>query len=75
MYRTKHLLMDQANSTEGASGYGTGQANATDTKVTETPGGSGTADPAKGGTNTQGTPNAQSEADKSKQTKTPEEIS
>lgn len=73
MYRTKHLLMDQASSTEGVSGYGGGQANATDTKVTETPGGSGTADQTKGGTNAEGTPNAQSEADKSKQTKTPEE--
>lgn len=74
MFRTKYMLMDQVNSTEGASsGYGTGQANTADTKVTETPGGGGTTPAATSGANTEGTPNAEGKTPESQQTKTPEE--
>lgn len=73
MFRRMHLLMDQANSTEGVTGYGNGQANAADTKVTETTGGDGKTTPTNSDANTEGTANAQGEANKSEQTKTPEE--
>lgn len=70
MFRTKHLLMDQANSTEGVTGYGNGQASTTDTKVTEATGNNSAA---TGDTKTEGAANTQGEAGKSEQTKTPEE--
>jgi uncharacterized membrane-anchored protein YhcB (DUF1043 family) len=43
MFRTKHLLMDKATSTEGVSvsGYGTTQEDTTDVKTTEANGNSG----------------------------------
>lgn len=55
MFRTKYLLMDQASSTEGVSGYGTGQASTTDTTTTQAAGNTSAA--VTDTTNTQGTPN------------------
>lgn len=73
MFRTKHLLMDQVNSTEGVSGYGNGQADTKDTKVTETPGSGGTTPPAAGDKKPEGTANAEVKTPESEQAKTPEE--
>lgn len=73
MFRTKHLLMDQVNSTEGVSGYGNGQADTKDTKTTETSGSSSATDTTKSGENTQGATDAQGKTPESEQTKTPEE--
>jgi len=70
MFRTKHLLMDQASSTEGVTGYGDGQATTPDTKATEAAGNNGAA---AGGATTEGTTNTQGEAVKSEQAKTPDE--
>lgn len=73
MFRTKHLLMDQVNSTEGVSGYGNGQADTKDTKTTETSGSSSATDTTKSGTDTKGAADAQAKTPESEQTKTPEE--
>lgn len=55
MFRTKHLLMDQVSSTEGVSGYGTGQATTTDTTPTQAAGNTSAA--VTDTTNAQGTQN------------------
>lgn len=72
MLRTKHLLMDKANSTEGVSGYGSGQGNETDASKTETTGDTSTT--TADTTNTQGTSDTETKTgDESKQAETTEQ--
>jgi hypothetical protein len=64
--------MDKANSTEGVSGYGSGQGNETDASKTETTGDTSTT--TADTTNTQGTSDTETKTgDESKQTETTEQ--
>ncbi len=74
MLRTKHLLMDKANSTEGVSGYGSGQGNETDTSKTETTGDTSTT--TADTTDAKGTSDTETKTgDESKQAETTEQKS
>ena len=77
LFRTKligmgNLLMDQTNSTEGVSGYGTGQTTTTDTSTAQATGNSG--DTTTNTTVAQGTPNTETKTgDQSQQAATTEQ--